>query len=175
MSIIKSNSKLEITDLLLCITKFLSPIDNNNLFKVNKCINKSENRCKLTYYFDKQIRLSELIKLDKYKNKYTNILYDFHNSYDFDFSLLHNIKYLTFGDDFNRPINNLHDSIKHLTFEFYYDKPITNLPNSIAHLTFGENFNQPITNLPNSIRNLTLSKYYNNILNIPSNVIIKKY
>ncbi len=59
------NSNLEISDLLLCISKFLSPNDNINLFKVNKCINKSKNKCELSYYFKKEIILSKLIKLNK--------------------------------------------------------------------------------------------------------------
>ncbi len=82
---IKQNSNLEISDLLLCISKYLSPNDNNILFKTNKCINRSENRCNLSYYFDKKIKLSKLIKLDNFKNKYTNIFYDLNY---FDSSLL---------------------------------------------------------------------------------------
>ncbi len=164
------NSNLEISDLLLCITKFLSPNDNNNLFKVNKCINKSKNKCKITYYLEKEIRFSKLIKLDKFQNKYTNIFYDL---YDFDSSLLHNIKRLTFGHNFYKPINNLPNSITHLSFfnSSTFNQLINNLPNSITHITFGKYFNQPVDNLPQSIKNLTFGWFFNKpINNLPNSI-----
>ena len=56
--------------------------------------------------------------------------------------------HLTFGCNFNQPINEgmLPNSLTHLTFGWDFNQSINKgmLPNSLTHLTFGYNFNQPI-------------------------------
>jgi len=39
-------------------------------------------------------------------------------------------------------------SLTSLSFGNNFNQPINNLPNTITNLSFGRNFNQPISNLP---------------------------
>ena len=53
--------------------------------------------------------------------------------------------HLTFGRDFNKPIEVLPHNLTHLTFGRDFNKPIGGiLPPNLTHLTFGDDFNQPI-------------------------------
>ena len=73
---------------------------------------------------------------------------------------------LTFGKEFNYPVNNLPSSIIHLTFGKKFNQSVNHLPSSIIHLTFGRNFNQLIDNLPSSITHLTFyNEFYKSIFN----------
>jgi len=56
-------------------------------------------------------------------------------------SLPKHVTHLTFGWDFNRPINSC-------------------IPDSVTHLTFGYDFDQNIDELPISINNIELSSNY---------------
>ena len=80
-----------------------------------------------------------------------------------------NLTHLTFGDDFNQPIDNLPNSLTHLTLGYTFNQPINNLPDSITYLKLGFEFNQPINNLPNTITHLTLGYNFNQLIdNLPS-------
>ena len=54
------------------------------------------------------------------------------------------------------------DSITHLTFGFEFDKPVNNLPNSIIHLTFEKlsKYNNELNCLPNFVEQIELPVGY---------------
>lgn len=84
---------------------------------------------------------------------------------------LPSITHLTFGDDFNKPVDNLPNSITHLTFGEFFNKSVDNLPNSITHLTFGANFNKSVDKLPNSITHLTFDVcFIKSVDKLPSSI-----
>jgi hypothetical protein len=45
--------------------------------------------------------------------------------------LLQNLTYLTFGDDFNQPVDYLPPNLSHLTFGWYFNQPVDHLPQKI--------------------------------------------
>ena len=83
-----------------------------------------------------------------------------------------NTTHLTFGDEFNQPVDNLPNSITLLIFGENFNQPVDNLPNSIKHLSFGLYFNQPLDNLPNSIISINFgAKFNQSIDNLPNSLV----
>ena len=136
---------------------------------------------------------------DAYKNnkltKIKNIMSKFNHPIDSLPSSGSSITHLTFGTNFNQPVNALPPSITHLTFDRYskfnhpvdslpssithltfgdyskFNHPVSNLPSSITHLTFGINFNQPVDSIPSSITHLTIGSEFNQPVNaLPSSI-----
>jgi hypothetical protein len=70
------------------------------------------------------------------------------------------IKRLTFGWDFNQPVDNLPPSLTHLTLGYAFDRSVNQLPATLTHLTFGSYFNQSVDNLPPALTHLTLGTYF---------------
>ena len=83
------------------------------------------------------------------------------------------ITHLTFGNDFNRSVNNLPNNLTHLTFAKFFDKPVNKLPNSITHLSINSDFfDKPINKLPILISHLTITSHYfnNSIAKLPNSI-----
>ncbi len=76
-----------------------------------------------------------------------------------------NLKYLEFGDSFDKEVNNLPEKVKHLTFGVMFNQPVDMLPKSISHLTFGQNFDRLVDNLPKNLTHLTFGAYFDKIVN----------
>ena len=68
------------------------------------------------------------------------------------------MRYLTFGYDFNKEVDNLPNSITYLTFGFDFNKQVEHLPDSLTHLTFGYYFNQKVDNLPLDLKEIRMNK-----------------
>jgi len=51
-------------------------------------------------------------------------------------------------DSRSQESSTLPPSLTSLSFGNNFNQPINNLPNTITNLSFGRNFNQPISNLP---------------------------
>ncbi len=75
------------------------------------------------------------------------------------------ITHLTFGNNFNQPVNNLPLGITHLTFDGAFNQSVNNLPLGVTHLSFGFQFNQPVDCLPPSITHLTFGCNFNQSVN----------
>lgn len=89
------------------------------------------------------------------------------------------LTHLTFGPNFNSPIDNLlPHSLTHLSFEYheeggrnFFNQRIDHLPLSLTHLRLGADFNQPIDHLPPSLTSLSLGEKFNHpINNLPSSL-----
>ena len=89
-------------------------------------------------------------------------------------SIPDSVTHLTFGNNFNKKISIgvLPESITHLTFGKRYKCPleIGVIPESVTHLTFGDNFNSEIYKgiLPINLTHLVLGKSYNRNLSMGS-------
>lgn len=93
-----------------------------------------------------------------------------------------NLTHLTFGPNFNLPVDNLlPQTLTHLTFESYnslgcFNQPVDHLPPSLTHLTFGSQFNQPVNNLPSTLIHLTFGKSFQQIINyLPPSITHLKF
>lgn len=96
--------------------------------------------------------------------------------YNLENAIPNSIKELTFGDDFNQPINDLiPNSVEILKFGNHFNKEVKgHLPNSIKHLSLGNFFNQPIDGcIPNNLISLKFGSQFNNPLDgaLPSSLI----
>ena len=123
-------------------------------------------------------------KLDdpRYENKrnnynYINKYYDFsnHNQLDKTKKLVDkyfsNITKIYFGFEFNKSIDNLHDSINWLILGKQFNKPIHKYPLDLKYLTFGYDFNQCVDNLPSLLERLVFGGEFNKpIDNIPDSI-----
>uniref|UniRef100_A0A6C0C821 F-box domain-containing protein n=1 Tax=viral metagenome TaxID=1070528 RepID=A0A6C0C821_9ZZZZ len=79
------------------------------------------------------------------------------------------VTHLTFGDDFNRSVENvIPSSVTHLTLGHYFNQPIT-IPSSVTHLTFKLHFNQPVK-IPSSVTHVTFGYSFNQPIEVPSSV-----
>ena len=120
----------------------------------NKYINN--NKFKLKFY-----RRYRCIKKDKKKWHY-NCLTNIIVRTLFRFPV--NVNHVTFDDSFTNTIKNiskLNKNITYLTFGNFFNKPVENfIPNSVTHLKFGDCFNKPVKFLPNSVKHLKLGKFY---------------
>ena len=72
---------------------------------------------------------------------------------------------LTFGFDFDRPVDSLSCSLTHLTFGTQFNHSVDHLPPSLTHLYFGDMFNQSIDTLPPSLTYLKLGMQFNQSVN----------
>jgi hypothetical protein len=83
-----------------------------------------------------------------------------------------NLKYLSFGENFNRPVDVLPKSLTHLTFGNDFNQPVNSLPTSLVYLKFGDNFNQPVDSLPSSLTHLTLGSFFDKSTdNLPDSIV----
>ena len=62
---------------------------------------------------------------------------------------------LTFGDNFNQPINDsIPESVTHLTFGYYFNQPIKDsIPESVTHLTLSRKYPGEICQFINVLKN----------------------
>jgi len=136
--------------------------DKCNLLKVCKRMSN----CK--FYFYGPVDLTTMNGSIWY-DKFINVIVD-----DLVTLPLH-IKSLTFGWNFNEPINNyIPFGVTHLKFGNWFNQPINNcIPPSVTHLTFGSHFNQPIKDcIPSSVTHLTFDVCFDQSIkdSIPSSV-----
>ncbi|HLX54594.1 MAG TPA: FNIP repeat-containing protein [Aquella sp.] len=96
--------------------------------------------------------------MENYKDISTHLFI----SDSFDFELTDpNITQLTFGDNFNQPIEKLNfPNLTHITFGKNFNQQIIKdiFPPNVTHITFGKNFMKSITehNLPKSVKFITV-------------------
>jgi hypothetical protein len=82
-----------------------------------------------------------------------------------------NIKYLAFGNEFNKQVDNLPLKLVNLQFGREFNQNITNLPFEIKRLVFGYNFNQNVDYLPEGLEQLIFGHEFNqSIDNIPISI-----
>jgi hypothetical protein len=81
-----------------------------------------------------------------------------------------NLTYLTFGFEFNQPIN-LPNNLTHLTLSVYFNQQI-DIPTSIKYLVLhGDNKQYIVDNLPNGIEELIFDYIKNlELSNLPSQI-----
>ena len=149
---------LAICDILFIIKEYLDNTNQFNLIQINRMI---WDLCISNYIHDKLVNINK--KMPDYLIPRFHILVE--NEIN---NLPMNIKYLTFGCNFNQPII-LPDSLLHLTFGDNFNQPII-LPDPLLHLTFGVNFNQSIT-LPDSLLHLTFGWYFNQPIILPDSLL----
>jgi hypothetical protein len=78
---------------------------------------------------------------------------------------------LTFGDEFNQPLDNLPQSLTHLeesrrsclthlTFNREFNQSVDNLPENLIYLSFGEYFNKEISKTFKQLKQVNFRKNY---------------
>lgn len=83
------------------------------------------------------------------------------------------LTHLTFGEYFNRAVDNLPPGLTHLTFVSAFNKAVDNLPQSLVELTFGDSFNQPVDSLPPSLKLLRFGLMFNQpVDNLPKTLTL---
>ena len=137
------------TDIIVYLVEtFLDDFDKTQLM----VISKGYYSLRFKLMFNNEIQHKLIGHLDYYNN-FTNLIIN-----DLNFILPTKIKYLTFGWNFNRPIEGcIPNSVTHLTFGYYFNQPIEGcIPNSVTHLTFyGKNKRELYEkNIPKSIKNV---------------------
>lgn len=66
-----------------------------------------------------------------------------------------------FSNDFNEPVNGrLPETLTHLTFGLDFDQPIDNLPSNLTHLVLEFTYSRPINKFPPNLKHLTIDKSY---------------
>ena len=80
------------------------------------------------------------------------------------------LTHLTFGEIFNKPVDNLPQILTHLNLGLSFNHPINLLPELLTHLNVGQKFNHPINLLPKSLTHLTLGEKFNQPINITFNI-----
>ena len=120
-------------------------------------------------YFDKSLK--------KLNPKLTNlILGDYFNQSIDNLSSNKTIKYLEFGNKFNKYVNNLPYLLTELIFGDDFNQIVDNLPCSIIRLIFGYKFNQFVDNLPCSLTHLIFCDKFNQFVdNLPLLIIYLKF
>jgi len=139
---------------------------NNDKYSLLRVCKQMSN-CK--FYFYESVSLTK-INISAFYNYFINVIVS-----DLTYLPIF-VKYLTFGDCFNQPINNcIPSSVTHLVFCWDFNQPIDNcIPSSVTHLVFCNKFNQPVkNNIPESVINLTFrfDFYYGKNFYIPPTVI----
>jgi hypothetical protein len=82
------------------------------------------------------------------------------------------ITHITFGWNFNQPVNFLHEGITHLFFGANFNQQVDNLPSTVTHLSLGFCFAHSVDSLPQNLTNLTLSYVFNLPVNsLPKSLI----
>jgi hypothetical protein len=140
-------------DTLIFLSNFNGDLLNytNILSKYNKLI--------FSDYDDPLICIETNNKIDKKYKKTINIFCK-------QVNLPSNLTHLTFGDCFNKSVNETLVNLTHLTFGTQFNQLVI-LPTNLTHLTFGTQFNQPVI-LPTNLTHLTFSYKFNQSINLPS-------
>jgi hypothetical protein len=90
-------------------------------------------------------------KISIIPNEVENVIFQVHDYYKITF-IPQNIIQLTINSVFNAIFKNklicLPKNLTHLTFGENFNKKVDNLPKNLTHLTVGENFNKKVDNLP---------------------------
>ena len=155
----------------------------NNIFNDNDKIkiislNKFFNDKKLKFTYHKQIKINQEDQHKWYYDCLINVVVDniftfpervFKLTFGDDFNqpiqkyVPNSVKYLVFGNNFNQPIDNcMSDYVEYLIFGDNFNQSINNIPKSLVGLAFGNNFNQPIkNNIPRSLKMLNFGWHFN--------------
>ncbi len=140
-----------------------------------KELNYTEINSKLDYFSCKKNQLVKLFYPFNIKPKsYPKNLKELTFGIDFNQPVENLPKKLTFlklGYNFNLPLDNLPNSLTHLVLEYEFNLPLDNLPERLIELELSYSFNHPLDSLPNSLTHLTTGYCYNFSLdNLPSNL-----
>jgi hypothetical protein len=122
------------------------------------------------YYFNQPVDTQEILSTDNISGLKQSLSHSiatdcahhkFTESKFIGCNLPSSITHLSFGKNFNQPIDNLNDAISHLSFGKKFNHQIENLPDTITYLYLSECFNQPINKLPKELLNLILGSEFN--------------
>ena len=81
------------------------------------------------------------------------------------------LTHLTFGTNFNKPVDNLPENLTHLTLGYKFDQLVDHLPKNLTHLIFGKCFNRKVNNLPKTVTHLIFDNYFNKkVDNLPDSL-----
>ena len=113
-------------------------------------------------------------KLSKFKNKIELLLdYDndvYMNNLELD-KIPKNVKYLHFGNNFNRNIEYIPKWIIYLSFGNNFNSYISKFPENLIYLKFGNKFNKEIYEYPKNLRYLFFGDKYNqDLYNLPEKI-----
>jgi len=154
-----------LTDEILHICAHLSDKDNIQFSTTSKRLSI----IKFRILFFTKMQINDIIHLS-YFHQFSNVIMS-----DTNESLPKHVMNLTFGWNFNQPINGcIPDSVTHLTFGIYFNQPINGcIPNSVTHLRFGCYFNQPINDcIPEFVTHLMFGWFFNqSIDSIPNSLV----
>jgi len=154
-----------LTDEILHICAYLSDKDNIHLSATFKRFSV----IKFQILFFTEMHIKDIIHLS-YFHQFSNVTMS-----DTNESLPKHVTHLTFGENFDQPINScIPDSVTHLTFSVKFNQQINGcISNSVTHLTFGDNFDRPINGcMPDSVTHLTLGYNFDqNIDELPISII----
>ena len=143
---------------------FIDSFDSTNIVDCwNEYLTKPAGYC---YWFDKP--------LTKLPDRITHLIFSYNSNFNhsIDSEIVSGLKYLIFGDFFNKQVDNLPSNLIMLIFGCGFNYSIDNLPIKLKLLCLGNEFNQPINNLPNSITYLIFGYNFNNsINNLPNSII----
>lgn len=126
---------------------------------------------KTKVYFTEMIMLKKIIR-SQWFDRFTNIYVGKHFN-----TLPIAVTHLIIGSHVaNYDGNKVPTTVTHLTFGMNFDKPINYIPDSVTHLNFGKNFNRMPGRdfkIPYSVTHLKFGKRFNRALeqNIPLSVI----
>ncbi len=99
----------------------------------------------------------------------------FHSFYDeivTKHDLPKSVKQLSFGTDFNQPVDELPNNITRLILGHSFNQNIDKLPDSITHLELGNEFNQIVCKYPKSLKKILFGEKFNRpIDNLPEDLI----
>jgi len=149
-----------ITDIVIKITEWITDIDSVSLLQSNNDLYKLIVRYNAKNSYD--INLFEKAKFQIRNIKNVN------NKEEIK-EISNRLWKIEFNKDFDETIDDLEISqIRNLTFGYKFNKPINKYPKSLTNLTFGEKFNQTIDNLPESLIDIKLANDFNqSVHNLP--------
>ncbi len=98
---------------------------------------------------------------------------DFNCPIDSALNDLVNLTFLKFSTQFDQPIQRLPPRLIHLCFGPFFNKPLPSLPLSLQCLMFGSSFNQRIPELPllDKLSHLVFDHDFNQLIDLPKNLI----
>lgn len=125
-------------------------------------------KCKIFYYW------SDILVLD-IPDSIEHLIYTKNKQICPLICNLTNLSKISFGDPFNKPIDNLPPNLKCLELSYTFNQPVDNLPNGLEKIIFNTNFNQPVDNLPESLKYIEFGYHFNqDITNLPTNIMTIK-
>eukprot|EP01112_Ceratiomyxa_fruticulosa_P018082 TRINITY_DN5735_c0_g1_i2.p1 TRINITY_DN5735_c0_g1~~TRINITY_DN5735_c0_g1_i2.p1 ORF type:complete len:347 (-),score=39.08 TRINITY_DN5735_c0_g1_i2:25-1065(-) len=141
--------------------------------QLSECLMSKVKRVIFSEIFDPQIHSSLFQHI-------THLIIGGNFNQDIGENNLPSLKYLTFANEYNRPIQNLPSNITNIQFGTNYNQPLrpNSLPPNLISLKFGFDFNHVVSeeNLPSKLTHLHFSNSFNQpIQSLPKTLIVLKF